>query len=307
MAELLARRTALAVCAVLAACDKGGGGGDKEAYQKAIADTKDMIGVISAFLPHLEPKPGTGKYAPQRRPDLDRGATFAGNAIRSAANRARQKLQGEGTAVATALAEPFIAVTKACADAQDSEAAAKCKSSVNALDAALQEASSKATAAGATESFPRVGAAAIGEAGKKELGPLLTAMGGGKDETAFYAKLEDAAASAQDVVNACQAAEDEGTVNMKAVEKIDEEARKTAAVHREMIKAVCARVGRADAARAGLASCLEEKEKKKKLGKEREEECVLVCTAGKAAVDEGIPAATFSKIPGLYKDFCEKK
>ncbi len=293
----------------LGACDKGGGdtaSKDKEAYQKAIGDVKEMIGVISAFLPHLDTKPGTSKYAPQRRPDIDREATFAGNGIRSAANRAKQKLQGEGTPVANALAESFVPVAKACADAQDPEAAGKCKAAVNALDAALQEASGKATAAGVTESFPRVGAGAINDAGKKEVGPLVTAMGGGKDETAFYAKLEDASASAQDVVSGCQAAEEEGTVNMKAVEKIDEEVRKVAAVHREMIKAVCARVGRADVARSGLESCLQEKEKKKKLSKDREEECNLTCTAGKAAIDEGIPAATFAKIADLYKDFCEK-
>lgn len=292
----------------LVACGKGedaNKGGEKEAYAKLSAIVKGPVGIVSAYLPYLEPKPTAGKYAVTRRPDFDRSATFAANGIRHAANTARQKLQADGAPALSQLADTFIAVTKACADLQGLEEAGKCKTAVQKLDAALQEAASKATAAGVTDAVARVGDAAIDEAAKKEIAPLVKAMGGGKEELAFYAKLEDATASAQTVVDGCQAAEEEGTQNMQAVEKIDEEVRKVAAVHREMIKAVCARVGRADKARAELSSCLEEKAKKP-LPKEREESCRLVCTAGKAAIEEGLPAATFAKIPELYKELCEK-
>jgi hypothetical protein len=303
-------RTISAVFVVLAmGCNKGGGDAgakEKEAYQKSISDVREMVGVISAFMPHLEPAPLKGTYAPKVRPDFDRAATFAANGIRSAANRARQNLQKQGSTIADKLAEPFVAVTKVCADAKDPDAVGKCKASVNALDAALQEAGGKAAAAGVTDSFPRIGAGAVNETGNKEMAPLVTAMGGGKAETAFYAKLEDANATSQDVVDGCQAAEDETKGAMKAVEKIDEEARKVAAVHNQMIVGVCAKVGRAEMARANLESCIQEKEKKKKLSKEREEECNLSCTAGKAVIEGGIPAATFEKIKGQFKDFCEK-
>jgi len=293
----------------MAACGKGGDegkGSEKETYAKAVALVKEPVAVISAYLAHLEPKPLAGKYAVTRRPDFDRSVTFAGNGIRHAANTARQKLQAESAAALSSLAEPFVAITRACADMQGIDGAPKCKAAVQALDAALQSAAGKATAAGVTEAFPRVGEAAITDAAKKEIAPLVQAMGGGKVELEFYAKLEDANATAQTIVDGCQAAEEEGTVNMRAVEKIDDEVRKVAAVHREMIKATCARVGRADKARAELSSCIEEKQKKKVLSKEREEECRLVCTGGKAAVDEGVPAAAFAKIPELYKELCDK-
>lgn len=277
---------------------------DKDTYAKVLGVVKDPVAVISVYLPYLDPKPLAGKYAPTRRPDFDRSATFAANGIRHAANGARQKLQAETSAIANALAEPFVAVTKACADLPDLESSAKCKTAVQALDAALQDAAGKATAAGLADAFPRIGAPAVNDVAKKEVAPLVQAMGGGKAELAFYATLEDAAATAQRVVDACQASEEEATGNMRAVEKIDEEVRKVAAVHREMLKAVCARVARADKARADLDSCVQEKEKKKVLSKEREDECRLVCTAGKAAIEEGIPAAAYAKIPELYQQLC---
>ena len=291
------------------ACGKGedaGKGSDKETYQQAIVQVKEPVAVIAAYLAYLEPKALAGKYAPTRRPDFDRSATFAGNGIRHGANTARQKLQASSSPVLLALAEPFVAVTRACADLPGIEGSLKCKTAVQALDAALQDAAGKAAAAGVADPFPRVADSAISDAAKKEIAPLVQAMGSGKEELSFYAKLEDPAATAQIIVDACQAAEDEGTTNMKAVEKIDEEVRKVAAVHREMIKATCARVGRADKARAELDSCLQEKEKKKVLSKERDEECRLICSGGKAAIEEGLPAAAFAKIPELYKELCEK-
>lgn len=278
---------------------------EKETYAKVIGIVKDPVAILSAYLPYLDPKPLAGKYAPTRRPDFDRCATFAANGVRHAANTARQKLQAESSSVAAGLAEPFVAVTRACADLPDLEAAGKCKTAVQSLDAALQDASGKAAAAGVADSFPRVGEKAVNDAAKKEIAPLVQAMGGGKAELAFYKTLEDAAATPQAVVDACQSSEEEGTSNMKAVEKIDEEVRKVAAVHREMLKATCARIARADKARAELDACVQEKEKKKTLPKEREEECKLVCTAGGAVIKEGIPAAAYAKIPELYKSLCE--
>jgi hypothetical protein len=293
----------------LLACNKGeeqNSGGDKEVYGKILGIVKDPVSIVSAYLPYLEPKALAGKYAPSRRPDFDRSATFAANGIRHAANTARQKLQAETSPIAMNLAEPFVAVTRACADLPDLESAGKCKAAVQALDAALQDAGGKAASAGVAEAFPRVGEKAINDVAKKEVAALAQAMGGGKAELAFYATLEDAAATPQAVVDGCQGAEEEGTVNMKAVEKIDEEVRKVAAVHREMLKAVCARVARADKARADLDACVQEKDKKKVLSKERDEECRRVCTAGDAVIKEGIPAATYGKIPELYKSLCEK-
>ncbi|MBM4376495.1 MAG: hypothetical protein FJ095_15545 [Deltaproteobacteria bacterium] len=296
----------LALAATVAACKKSDDEkpSDKDTYAKVLGFVKDPVALVSIYLPYLEPKPLAGKYAPTRRPDFDRSATFAANGIRHAANNARQKLQAESSSIAAGLAEPFVAVTRACADLPDLEAAGKCKTAVQALDAVLQDVSSKAAAAGLAEAFPRVGAAAINDTAKKEVAPLVQAMGGGKAELGFYATLENSEATAQAVVDGCQSAEEEGTANMRAVEKIDEEVRKVAAVHREMLKAVCARVARADKARADLDSCVQEKEKKKVLSKERDEECRLVCTAGKAAVEEGIPAAAYAKIPELYQKLC---
>ncbi len=294
---------------ILLACGKSeptAANPEKEAYEKAITHVKAPVAIISAFLTHLEPKSLPGKYAPTRRPDFDRSATFAGNGMRHAANAARQKLQAESAQVSVALAEPFVAVARACADLPGSEGATLCKAAVLALDAALQDAAGKATAAGVTDRFPRVSEEFLSEVAKKEVAPLVQAMGGGKVELEFYAKLENSAATAQNIVDGCQAAEDEATANIKALEKVGEEVRKVAAVHREMLKAVCARVGRADKARAALESCLQEKEKKKVLSKDREEDCRLVCTGGKAAIDEGLPAAAFTKIPDFYKELCEK-
>ncbi|MBM4360038.1 MAG: hypothetical protein FJ096_18185 [Deltaproteobacteria bacterium] len=305
------RATVLGVGLVvsLLACKKGEDvkqGGDKEVYAKILGIVKDPVAIMSAFLPYLDPKPLAGKFAPARRPDFDRSATFAANGIRHAANNARQKLQAESSSIAATLADPFVAVTRACADLPDLESAAKCTKAVQALDAALQDTGGKAASAGVPEAFPRIGEKAVNDLAKKEVAPLAQAMGGGKAELAFFATLEDAAASPQAVVDGCQGAEDEGTSNMRAVEKIDEEVRKVAAVHREMLKAVCARIGRADKARSELDACVKEKEKSKALPKERDDECRRVCTAGDAVIKEGIPAATYAKIPELYKTLCEK-
>ncbi|MSP25421.1 MAG: hypothetical protein EXR75_09705 [Myxococcales bacterium] len=270
---------------------------ERAGYGTAIAETRDMVGVVAAFLPYLEAKPAAGKYVPKRRADLDRGASFAANSIRGAANRARLKLLSSPSDVPKALTEAFIAITKACQDADGAEALGVCRASVDALDKALAEAGTKAAALGITEKFPRVSSEFIADKAKKELAPFLMAMGvGAKVEDAYFAVLADEKAAPRDVYEACKTAETEAELKTRELEKVNDELRKVAAVHEQSLEGQCVRLNRTDGTWQELAPCKKDKKK---------DECVLACSKAKAIVAEGIPAAAFAKMADDVAELCK--
>ncbi len=272
---------------------------ERAGYAATLGETKELVGVVAAYLPYLDAKPADGKYAPKRRADLDRGATYAANGIRGAANRARQKLQASSSESSKALAEPFVAITRACQDADGEEALGKCKAAVTTLDKALEEAGKKAAAVGVTEKFPRVSAEFIGELGNKELAPLLIAMGiGAKSEDTYFAKLADEKAAVRDVYDACKTAETDAEGKTRELEKVNDELRKVAAVHEQTLEGQCVRLNRTDMTWQELEPCKKDTKK---------DECKLACGKARAIVKEGVPAAAFAKLADDVGELCKEE
>ncbi len=288
--------------ATLAACngkdqDAGSGKKDKAAYELAAADISDMVGVVSAYLPFIHPTKDKSRYAPKRRADLDKAATVAANKMRSGANRARLKAERSKSVVSNELAKPLMEVTKVCANAEDSDALAKCDGVVKALNKALQDAASKAKALGVNK-FPVIGPDSIGKVASDELAPFQLAIGGGKLEQTYFALRKDPKATPGQVVKACRAAEAFAGTNAKSVERVSEDIRKLAIHHKLAIESQCNKLTGADIVHNGLDTCTKDK---------KSPECKLACAKGKALMNVGVPAAAYLPFEKAYADACEEE
>jgi len=292
---LVALSTLLASCA---GKEQGGGPGkkDKKAYEQAASDVGDMVGVISAFMPFIHPVKEKGKYAPKRRPDLDKAATVAANHIRSAANRARLKAERSKTVVSMELTKPFIGVIKACTNAEDPEALGKCDGSIKALKKALEAVAKEAKALG-VQKFPTIGPDAIGKVANDELSPYRTAIGGGKLEQTYFAMRKDPKATPGKIINACRAAERFADTNAKSVERVSEPIRKLAIHHKLAIESQCNKLSGADIVHKGLDACKKD---------DKSPECKLACAKAKAVMNFGVPAAAFIPFETDYAETCEE-
>jgi hypothetical protein len=306
----LTHRTAIIALAagLLGACtgSKGQVNPNKAAFESAIEATKDSIGLIAAYAPHLRnpAKETPGPYAPKRTTDIEQASYYAANEIRHAANRARQQVESSSADGVKALGAPLLKVAQVCADLKEPEQIDACVAAVQALDGALDQASKQAASAGVTAPFPRVAPASITDKAKASIAPFLKGIGPSDAEKDYLAKVPNAGASADDLLTACSAAAGEGKAIADEVQKVSEEMRKVAVHHYLAIESQCNRHGLANSAALGLEICLKEKEKK--LPKPSTD-CLSACGKVKKVVDDGVPAATFANLGAQYQELCEEK
>ena len=288
---------------LVAGCGEKEGGGDKEAFEKAISETKEKIALISVYRPYLD-KPKVEKYDPEKRTDLDRMVTFAANEVRHAANGASQRLARSKSEALKPLADAFTAVAKTCAEVEGDEAAAVCKGEVAKLEKALADSSDKAKAAGATGTFSVIGEGSIDDGAKKAVADFLTALGPGEQEKKYLAMRRDESVKPDDLAAACDAAAMEAGTTMTTVKALgNEEVHKVAAHHKAAVDGQCVRMKELAALVATLDGCREKVDKKEKFD---EAECKLACSKVKGRVDRGIPAAPFERLVKDQEGLCKE-
>ncbi|MCC6559286.1 MAG: hypothetical protein IT372_40705 [Polyangiaceae bacterium] len=268
----------------------------KKAYEAAGAELKKAVGIISAYQPHLGPQDSKDKYAPKRRADLDRAATYAADEIRHAANIARQRLERSGDAIKD-LVGALRAVSKACADAADQPAVEKCAAAVKALDEVIQKTDAASAAAGAGVKLPRVAPDSITDEAKKSLATFMKVRGPGPAEAAYIEKRADEKIAVADLISACQAAAEEAGATQSAFEKADEPLRLIGVTHKMSVDSQCNGLNGTDALRKDLEGCRK---------KAKSSECAIVCGKAKNILDEGVPAAAFTPLEKDYADICAK-
>lgn len=292
--------TALALLSLLVACNGKEEPDLKAAYEKAVSEVKPKIGLIAVFKPHID-KPKPQKYDPEKRTDLDRAVTFAANEVRHAANGAAQRLARSEAEEVKALAKPFEEVTKACANVEGDEAAAKCKAQVEALEKALKEANEKAKAAGATATFPPVEESSITDEAKKLLAQYDEARGPGEQEQKYFEMRRDESVKHTDLAMACTAAATEATATFNKYKASgNEELHKVSAHHKAALDGQCNRMKGLAGIVDVLVACKEE------AGAPEEAECTLACKKTKGRIEQGIPAAPFERLKKDYEEACEE-
>jgi hypothetical protein len=305
------RRRAIALSAVLclvAAHGLGcgneetkGSGPSKEDYDTAAKELKDGVGLISLYVPYLDPPKSEGKHDPRPTArDVQPRQERAANAIRMAAHALRQRGKSP---VVKELADPLGKVAKDCTRAEGDEAVNKCKAAVSALDAALEKQAKAAADAGATSEIPRIGPDSATDESKKDFAPYLKALGPTPKEKETLKGLEDAEAKPGDLAVTCDAAAAEQKVIEETFRGVDEELRKLAVKHRFAIEAICRTLKRVEKSRLELKPC-EELDRETDEKDWREKQCPLACKKAKGLVDEGMPAASQEDFPAYYKKVC---
>jgi hypothetical protein len=280
-------------------------GPDKTAYETAISELKEPVGLIAAYVPHLrnpdnEQPP---RFFPKRRPDVLNAGLYAANEIRHAANIARQQGERSPSVVSKELAVPMLEVAKGCADPKEPEQIDKCMAVVKTLDQALEQAAGKAKAAGAGAPFPRVKPESVTDKAKATIVSFLKAIGPGPAEKEYLAKLSNDATTADDIIAACEAASAEAKATEDEVTKVGEEIRKVAVHHRLAMESLCNHLGAAAFAQAGLEACRKDKEKH---AIKKSSECLSACGRVRKTVDDGVPAAAFSKLGADWDELCKE-
>jgi hypothetical protein len=269
----------------------GGDDAAKAALGKVGETLKEPLALIAGYKPFVAAPDDKDKYVPKRRPVYERSAAAASNEIRAAANDARQKIPSTAGPVGADIVKALNDVAGGCADAADDAAFAKCITSVNALDDAL----GKAQAASGV-SFGKVATATPTDASKKAIGRLDKVKGPGPAEKAFFEKRADAAATTQNVIDACHAAAQEVDTIANQFEKADEPIRVTAVTHKMNIDAQCHRFEVLADLQTNVVDC-------KKTPKKPE--CVTTCGKAKAEIEEGVPAAAFESLNKAVADSCK--
>jgi hypothetical protein len=290
----------------LAACgksDPGAAGADadaeKKAHEAAITALKQPIALIAAYLPYAGYPADTGdKYTPKRHPDLEKSTLCAANEMRYAANKGRQTLETSSANATKDLQVALRNVTEACADAAEPEMLDKCGASVKALDDALAKTGAAATALGVAGAYPRVAPEAVTDEARAAIAPFLKAKGPGANDKAYWAKRSDPAASMADVIAACQTAAGDASDAARIFDKADESIRLIAVMRKIAMDSQCRVLGEIQDLRKDVNDCRK---------KAKSADCKIVCGKGKAAVDAGLPAATFALMEKEYTDICEKK
>ena len=291
------------VVGVLAGClvgcgndEKKGDGPSKEDYDAAAGELADHVGLISLYVPYLDPPKADGKYDPRPTArDVQPRQERAANAIRMTATAARQRTKSP---VIKLLEDAFANVGRACTRAEGEDAIKKCKDAINALDAELEKQGKAASEAGATAKIPRIGADAVTDKAKKDFEPFLKALGPTPKEVETLKGLEDPKADVMELAAKCDMAAEEQKTVEATYQGVDEELRKLAVKHRFAIEAICRTMKRVEASRVELGPCKEEK-------KLEDKECVLACSKAKNLVKEGMPTAAQESFPEYYKEICE--
>jgi hypothetical protein len=295
---------AASMALALGACDGGGPKVDadapKKAHEAAIAELKQPVAIISIYLEHIQPIDTKEPYLPKRRPDAEKAAAAAANEIRHAANGVKQRIERGDSPATKDLVTALSAVATSCAEASEPEQLEKCNASVKALDAALDKANTAAGAAGAAGKYPRVGPEAITEEAKKKIAPLLKTRVPGPAEKDYIAKRKDPNAAPNDVLTACQGAQQEVDAMTKAYEKADEPIRLVAVTHKMSMDSQCNGMTGVDNLRQQLEEC-------KKPKNAKTPECKLTCSKVKVFVDDGFPAAAFTPMAKEFEEVCEEK
>ncbi len=276
---------------------KDGKGPDKAAYEAAATVMKEPVAMMSAFKPHLDLPKLEGEYTPKdNRNDLDTASYYAANAIRHVANDARQKASRSDSVVAKELAAPMTEVAKACATPDGKEDVDKCKASLDALDKALADASTKAEAAGAA-ALPRIGDAAIDDKAKEEVALFIEAKGPNKGEKALLDAMKDTGKTPKDLLDGCEATMTELDGVIMKLERKPEDLKKVAIVHKEKVKSWCVRM-------KDMATILEALEGPC-ADKADTDECKQMCAKARRRLSQGTVAAAFEKLKKVRKDVCE--
>ncbi len=294
---------ALALTSGLGGCGKGQNPADeqaaaeKSAHEAAIADLKQPIAIIAAYVPYARYPEGTDKYTPQRHPDLDKSTLAAANEIRYAANKARQKLEVSSANATKDLQGALKAVTEACADAVEPGTLTKCAGTVKALDAALEKTGAAAAAMGVAGKYPRVAPESVTDEARAAIAPFLKAKGPAAAETAYVAKRSDPKASPADVMGACQAAQGDADDAARNFEKADEPIRLVAVTRKMARDSQCRRLDELQNLGKDLIDCRK---------KTKSTECRIVCGKVKNWIDDGLPAAAFTPVEKDYADICGK-
>lgn len=287
------RVLSMCIVALPIACN-GAGNADADAGKAQpvpYAIVAPAAALISAYRPHLKVLPSTDKYAPKRRPELDRASAAAANEIRHAANGARQKIDSSSGPAAKDLVTAFQNVAGACADATEDAAVDKCGASIDALDAALQK-----NADAGDKKLPRIAPESVTDDAKKAIASLLKTKGPGPAEEAYIKKRGDAAASAADLSTACQAAQAEVDAIAAQFEKADEPIRLIAVTHKMSLDSQCHKVEAAEGLRKDLEGCRK---------KAKSTDCKIVCSKVKAQLEE-LPAAVFSTLEKDHPEICKE-
>jgi hypothetical protein len=287
-----------AACSGSSSTAEDAGSGDKAALEAAAALLDQPAAVIAAYQPYLHAPDAKDPYAPHRRNDLQKAGACAAGEIRFAANNARQKIK-LSTAATKDLEGALTEISKACTDAQDSDAFDKCNASVQALDAAIGKAAGAASAAGSAVKFRRIAPDAITDDAKKAIAPFLKALGPGAAEQAYFAKRSDPKATVDDVSAACQTAADEAAKVMAAFEKADEPLRLVAVTHKLSLDSQCNAITATDSLRKDLADVCKGK-------KAKSVECKTTCSKVRTRIDDGLPAAVFATLEQDANKICEK-
>jgi hypothetical protein len=306
--ERMAKATLVLGAGLVVACSGGKNattGPDKAAYDTAINELKEPVGLIAGYVPHLRnpDKEEPPRFLPKRRPDVLNSAFYAANEIRHAANTGRQQAERSASVISKELAGPLLEVAKGCADPKEPEQIDKCAATIKALDQALEQTAGKAKAAGASAPFPRINPESVTDKAKTRMASFLKAIGPGPGEKDFLAKLSNDATTAEDIFAACEGASAEAKATEDEVTKVGEEIRKVAVHHRLAQESLCNHLGAAAFAQAGLEACRKDKEKRaiKKSG-----ECLSACGRVRKTVDDGVPAAAFSKLGADWDELCKE-
>jgi hypothetical protein len=293
---------------VLVGCSGGKNtnqGPDKAAYETAIGELKEPVGLIAAYVPYLrnpdnEEPP---RFFPKRRPDVQNAAFYACNEIRHAANTGRQQAERSASVVSKELAAPMLEVAKGCADPKEPEQIDQCAKAVKALDQALEQTAGKSTAAGVSTPFPRVGPGSVTDKAKAAIVSFLKAIGPGPAEKDYLSKLANDATSSDDIIAACEGASAEAKATEDEVTKVSEDIRKVAVHHRLALESLCNHLGAANFAMNALDACRKDKEKH---AIKKSSECLSACGRVRKTVDDGVPAAAFSRLAADWDELCKE-
>ena len=274
---------------------------DKAAYEALINDIKERVGLISVYVEHLD-KPKPQKYDPEKRTDLDRAAQYAANEIRHAANGASQKVAKSKSEGIKALTAVLDNVSRTCAEVEGDEQVGKCRDAVSALDAALQEHASKASAAGVTAKFPRIAPEFITEKAKVALAMFNEARGPGPVEAKYLEQRRDTKVTPDELASACEAGAAEATATLNKMEKTgDAEIRKVAAHHKAALDGQCNRMKDAASLVSTIVQCMATEKK----DEEMEAACRLACSKIRGRVERGIPTAGLERLSKDYEEGCQ--
>lgn len=275
---------------------KDGQGPDKAAYETAASVLKGPVAMMSAFKPHLDIPKLEGEYTPKdNRNDLSAASYYAANAIRHVANDARQKATRSESAVAKELAAPITEVAKACATPDDEQDVDKCKATLEALDEALADASTKAEAAGAA-ALPRLGDAAIDDEAKAEVALFVAAKGPNPAEKALLDAMKDESKTPKDLLSGCEKTMGELDGVIMKLERKPEELKEVAIVHKEKVKSWCVRM-------KDMATILDALEGPCADNADTDE-CKQMCAKGRRRLSQGTVAAAFEKLKKVRKEVC---